>query len=77
MIRTQIYLTGRQRNEIAAIAKAMGRRQSEVIREAVDHLIEEKGLVRRRAVLHRAAGIWKGRGDLPTLHELRDTWDRV
>lgn len=54
----------------------MDRRQSEVIREAVDRYIEDKGLDRRRAVLQRAAGIWRDRVDLPDLRELRDTWHR-
>ena len=76
MIRTQIYLTRRQRHELAAIAGAAGKRQSEVIREAVDRFIEENGSARRRTVLRRAAGIWKDRNDLSALRELRGTWDR-
>ena len=42
MVRTQIYLTEGQRAEIAAIASQSGKRQSEVIREAVDRFIEQK-----------------------------------
>lgn len=76
MIRTQIYLTSRQRHELAAIARATDRRQSEIVREALDRYIEDNGLDRRRAVLQRAAGIWRDRVDLPGLPELRDTWHR-
>jgi len=32
MIRTQIYLTDRQRAELSAISKALGKKQSELIR---------------------------------------------
>lgn len=76
MIRTQIYLTSRQRHDLAAIARAQDRRQSEVIREALDRYIEDKGTDRRRAVFEGAAGIWRDRTDLPALRELRDTWHR-
>ena len=77
MVRTQIYLTERQRNELAAIAKTTGKKQSELIRKAVDRLIEEGGRSRRKAVLHEAAGIWKDRTDLPDFRDVRAEWDRT
>jgi len=43
MVRTQIYLTERQRDELAAIAKIAGKKQSELIREAIDGLIDQAG----------------------------------
>ena len=76
MVRTQIYLTERQRNELAAIAKSVGKKQSELIREAVDWLIERSARFRREAVLHEAAGIWKDRKDLPDFKAMRAEWDR-
>ena len=76
MVRTQIYLTEDQRAEIAAIASQSGKRQSEVIREAVDRFIEQKSRGRREAILRAAAGIWRDRTDLPDLDALRRGWDR-
>ena len=76
VIRTQIYLTRRQRERLAAIAGSANRRQSELIREAVDRFIEQHGRDRHQSVLRAAAGIWKDRADLPSLHGLRNTWDR-
>ena len=76
MVRTQIYLTERQRNELAAIAKTIGKKQSELIREAVDRLIDEEGRGRRETVLREAAGIWKDRTDLPDFRAVRTEWDR-
>ncbi len=76
MVRTQIYLTERQRDELAAIAKAGGKKQSELIREAVDRLIDQSGRSRRQAVLREAAGIWKDRTDLPDFKAARAEWDR-
>ena len=76
MVRTQIYLTDHQREELAAIAKTIGKKQSELIREAVDRLIDEEGYSRQKAILHEAAGIWKDRDDLPDFRATRSKWDR-
>ena len=76
MVRTQIYITERQRDELAAIAKAGGKKQSELIREAVDRLIDQSGRSRREAVLRESAGIWKDRTDLPDFKATRADWDR-
>ncbi len=76
MIRTQIYLTERQRKELDSIAKTSGKKQSELIREAVDRLIDQEGCTRRKAVLQQAAGIWKDRTDLPDFTVLRADWGR-
>jgi metal-responsive CopG/Arc/MetJ family transcriptional regulator len=76
MVRTQIYITERQRDELAAIAKAGGKKQSELIREAVDHLIDQSSRSRREAVLRESAGIWKHRTDLPDFKATRAEWDR-
>jgi len=76
MVRTQIYLTERQRDELAAIAKTAGKKQSELIREAIDRLIDQSGRSRREAVLRAAAGVWKDRRDLPNFEATRAEWDR-
>lgn len=77
MVRTQIYLTERQRDELAAIAKTVGKKQSELIRDAVDRLIDQSGHNRRRVVLREAAGIWRDRDDLPDFEATRAEWDRT
>lgn len=55
MIRTQIYLTDRQRSELAVIAGISGKKQSEIIREAVDRLIEANRPNHKRAVLQMSS----------------------
>ncbi len=77
MVRTQVYLTEREREELAALAEATGKKQSELIRQAVDDLIEQSVVKRRDAVLQRAAGMWKDRDDLPDLAAIRSEWDRT
>jgi len=65
MIRTQIYLTDKQRAALAVIAKNMGKKQSEIIREAIDRLIDQINQNNKKTALRKAAGIWKDRDDLP------------
>jgi len=76
MVRTQIYLTENQRDELAAIAKSVGKKQSELIREAIDLLLDQAGSGRRESVLREAAGMWKDRKDLPDFKAIRSEWDR-
>ena len=76
MVRTQIYLTEHQRKELANIAKSSGKKQSELIREAIDRLINQSGSNHRKLVLREAAGIWKDRTDLPDFKSIRAEWDR-
>lgn len=76
MVRTQIYLTDRERSALSALAVATGRKQSELIREAVDLLIERNSRKRRQNVLDGVAGMWRGRRDLPPFGAMRKAWDR-
>ena len=76
MIRTQIYLTDKQRTELAIIANNSGKKQSEIIREAIDRLIDQLGQNQKKSALQKAAGIWKNREDLPEFRAMRTEWDR-
>ena len=76
MVRTQIYLTESQRKKLAAIAEAEGKKQSQLIREAIDQLIDQTSSGKREAVLKKVAGIWKDRTDIPDFNEIRKQWDR-
>jgi len=76
MVRTQIYLTERQRDALVLIAKSSGKRQSVVIREAIDRLIERTGNDRKESIVSKAAGMWQNRADLPDFRELRSGWNK-
>ena len=76
MIRTQIYLTEAEKKALNDLSATSGKKQSEIIREAIDELLARSSRARREAVLDRAAGIWKDRNDLPDYEELRKSWDR-
>lgn len=76
MLRTQIYLTAKQRQELHSIAEQTGRTQSDLIREAVDHFIVEHRESNHLNRLSAARGIWKDRDDLPDFDALRGELDR-
>jgi Arc/MetJ-type ribon-helix-helix transcriptional regulator len=77
MVRTQVYLTNGERDGLESLAEASGKKQSELIREAIDRLLERTGKSRSAAILDRAAGLWKDRTDLPDFHATRAQWDRA
>ena len=76
MIRTQVYLTAEQVAALRSIAQRSGRKQSELIRDALDAFIEGSRDENANAVLSRVAGMWKNRSDLPDFCVLRAEWDR-
>lgn len=77
MVRTQIYLTEKQRNELIAMSRRQGKRQSELIREAVDRFLESSSSRRRQDAVCAAAGMWKNRDDIPDFGAVRAEWDRA
>lgn len=76
MVRTQIYLTEQERDGLGTVARSTGRRQSELIREAVDRFLDVTQGTRRAAILKEAAGLWRDRDDLPDFGAARRSWDR-
>jgi len=76
MIRTQIYLTSEEMDALKALAYRTGKKQSELIREAVDEYLVKRHQSSRQQVLSDVAGLWRDRDDLPDFNELRKEWDR-
>ena len=77
MVRTQIYLTEAERVALRAIARQTGKKQSELIRQAIDRLIEGFQPGERQARLQMARGMWQERADLPDFQTLRRELDRL
>jgi predicted DNA-binding protein len=75
MVSIQVYLTKKEREGLAALARRTGKSQGRLIREAVDSLLEQSSKP-RLAVLEKAAGMWKDRTDLPDFRALRKGWER-
>ena len=76
MVRTQIYLTEEERAGLERVSKATGRKQSELIREAVDRFLELAQGSQRETILREAAGLWRNRNDVPDFAAMRRSWDR-
>ncbi len=65
MVRTQIYLEEAQVEALRRLAAQTGRRQSALIRDAVDRLIaQEPPMEDRLTRLRRAFGAWADRDDI-------------
>jgi hypothetical protein len=76
MVRTQIYLTEKERQELHRLTRTTGKSQAALIREAVDTLIESNQDEQRTIILRETAGLWKDRRDIPDFRALRSSWDR-
>ena len=74
-VRTKIYLTEEEHAGINALAKATNKRQSEIIRQAIDEYLTRKKPDDKLAKIRKAKGIWKDRADLD-LFEIRSSFDR-
>jgi len=76
MVRTQIYLTEEERDGLEAVAKSTNKKQSEIIREAVDRFLDMTRGNRREAILNEAAGMWRNRNDMLDFAATRRSLDR-
>ena len=76
MVRTQIYLTEKERDGLRDLARRTGQKRSALIRQAIDDFIDKHQPRDRRAMLEQAWGIWKDRDDLPDFQALRREFDR-
>ncbi len=77
MTRTQIYLSDEERRHLKRLSAQTGRKQSELIRQAVDAMIFSGRREARASALEAGRGLWAGREDLPDFGRLRRGWDRA
>lgn len=77
MVRTQIYLTEQEQSALRVISGNTGRSQSELIRIAVDRLIEQTLSNDRGQTLGAAAGIWADDTGRVDFTALRGEADRI
>ena len=76
MVRTQIYLTEEEQAGISILAKSLKKRQSELIRQAIDEFLIRSNPQDKLARIREAKGMWKDRDDI-SLDDLRSEYDRV
>jgi hypothetical protein len=77
MLRTQIYLTEEEKAALRLMAQQTGKKQSELIRRAIDDFIDRFQPRERLALMEQARGMWQERDDLPDFQALRRELDRV
>jgi predicted DNA-binding protein len=77
MVRTQVYLTEDQERGLKRLAVGSGRKQSELIREAIEGYLAERQPKDWKEALEAVRGMWADRDDLDGLYgDLRLDWDR-
>ena len=76
MVRTQVYLTEKEKNSLESVALSQGVSQSDLIRQAIDELLAKTGQIDKVSILDGIAGIWSDRKDVPDIRELRTNWRR-
>jgi Arc/MetJ-type ribon-helix-helix transcriptional regulator len=69
MVRTQVYLTEEQERGLKQLAASSGRKQSELIREAIEGYLTERRSKDWKAALEACFGMWADRDDVADLHE--------
>lgn len=74
MIRTQIYLTKEEHAGVGELAKQRNKRQSEIIRQAIDEYLVRSKPEGRLSQLRKGRGLWKDREI--DLRALRSEFDR-
>ena len=77
MVRTQVHLTIEQKRGLERLAAATGKRQSDMIREAVAGYLADRQATDWRTALEAARGIWPDHASLDALiGDLRTEGDR-
>jgi predicted DNA-binding protein len=82
MVRTQVYLTRKQKQGLERLVASTGRRQSDMIREAIDGYLAQHEPKDWREALESVRGMWADRDDLYQLYgalraEVEDRLDRL
>jgi len=77
MVRTQIYLTKEQKQRLNRMAAVTGKRQSVLIREALDSYLADHQPKDWKDALEAVRGMWADRDDLDDfVRDLRAGWEK-
>jgi hypothetical protein len=76
MVRTQVYLTEREKNALETVAAMRNVSQSVLIREAVDDLLSKQGTADKKSLIDDIAGIWANNKEVPDVRAMRAGWRR-
>jgi predicted DNA-binding protein len=77
VVRTQVYLSEEQKRGLERLTATTGKRQSDMIREALDGYLAKHEPKDWREALEAVRGMWADRDDLDELQaDLRMDWER-
>jgi metal-responsive CopG/Arc/MetJ family transcriptional regulator len=76
MIRTQIYLTEKEKKAIEKLSNERNTTQSNIIREAIDEYVVNRESQTQKKSIMDFAGIWKDKKEVPDVREMREGWGR-
>jgi predicted DNA-binding protein len=68
MVRTQIYLTDEQKQQLERLAVASGKKQSAMIREAIDGYLADREPKDWKEAFEAVRGMWADRDGLDELY---------
>src|SRR6185503_1456122 len=69
-------LTEQERDKLLVLSQLTGRKESELIHEALEEYLARLKKEDRLSLMQKAKGMWKDRQDLPAPENLRHEWDR-
>jgi len=75
MIRTQVYLTAEEHQGVKQLAVSSGKKNSEIIRNAIDEYLQKLTPENKLSRLRKAKGLWKKHQETD-LSEIRQEFDR-
>jgi predicted DNA-binding protein len=77
MVRIQVYLTEEQERGLKQLAATSGRKQSQLIRDAIESYLTDSRSRDWRKALESIHGMWADRDDLDNLHaEVGRDWEQ-
>ncbi len=76
MLRTQIYITEEEKSGLNRLVRTTGISQSELIRQAIDSLLNKNANDEKLHTLEQIAGMWEDRSDLVDFAGIRQSFDR-
>ncbi len=77
MVRSQIYLTEKEKSSLKLISEETGRPQSDLIREAIDLYIDKVGKKKSHTRRAAAFGLWKDNDNVIDIESIRKEFDRT
>jgi len=75
MVKKSVSLSEKENEALKALALKLGKREGEILKEALERFINEAQKEMKLENLLASRGMWKSRKDIPDLRELRKSRD--